>query len=50
MEEMKCKNVECGEIVDALHMDDEGYCDDCHNKMLDGLLIEESDETRFLSN
>ncbi len=46
----KCKNPECGKIVDALHMDDEGYCYDCHDKILDELIIEESDETRFLSD
>ncbi len=46
----KCKNPECGKEIDALHMDDEGYCIDCHNKMLDSLLIEESEETKFLSD
>lgn len=28
----------------------EGYCIDCHNKILDGLLIDESDETKCLSD
>ena len=50
MEETKCKNPVCDEIVDALHMDDEGYCGECHDKILDGLLIPESEETRFLSD
>lgn len=50
MEETKCKNPVCGKIVNALHMDDEGYCDECHDKILDGLLIQESEETRFLSD
>lgn len=47
---MKCKNSECNNEVDALSMDDEGYCDTCHNKMLDECLITESDETKFLSD
>lgn len=47
---MKCTNPECKNEVDALHMDDEGYCIDCHNKILDSLLIEESDETKCLSD
>ncbi len=50
MEVLKCKNPECGIIVDALHMDDEGYCIICHNKMLDMLIIEESEETKYLSD
>jgi len=50
MEEVRCKNIECGKKVDALHMDDEGYCDECHDKILDGLIIEESDDTRYLSD
>jgi hypothetical protein len=50
MEELKCANPECENRVDALHMDDDGYCYDCHDRMLDGLLIEESDDTRFLSD
>lgn len=50
MKKIKCANSECNEEVDAVHMDDDGYCDDCHNKILDGLMIEESDETRFLSD
>lgn len=47
---MKCNNPKCDNEVDALHMDDEGYCNDCHDKMLDNLLIEESDETKYLSD
>lgn len=47
---LKCANPVCTEEVDALNMDDNGYCDDCHNKIIDGLIIEESDETRFLSD
>lgn len=47
---LKCANPECHKEVDALHMDDNGYCDDCHNKIIDELVIEESDETRFLSD
>lgn len=47
---MKCKNPECKNEVDALHMSDEGYCLDCHDKILDGLLIEESEETMCLSD
>lgn len=31
-------------------MDDDGYCNECHDKIVDRLLIEESDETRFLSD
>jgi hypothetical protein len=50
MSKLKCANPDCNEEVDALHMDDDGYCDDCHNKIIDGLQIEESDETRFLSD
>lgn len=50
MEKLKCANPECKNIVDALSMDDDGYCNDCHNKIIDGLQIEESDETRFLSD
>ena len=49
MGKIKCANSECKNMVDALHMDDDGYCDDCHNKILDGLRIEESEETKFLS-
>lgn len=48
MDKVKCANPECSEEVDALHMDDEGYCNDCHDRIIDGLIIEESDETRFL--
>ena len=47
---MKCMNPVCTNDVDALHMSDDGYCNDCHNKMLDDLLIEESEETRYLSD
>lgn len=47
---MKCTNPECKNEVDALHMSDDGYCIDCYNKILDGLLIEESDETKCLSD
>lgn len=47
---MKCKNSKCDNDVDALHMDDEGYCVGCHDKILDSLLIEESDETKCLSD
>ncbi len=47
---MKCKNHLCKNEVNALSMDDEGYCDYCHNKMLDDMLIEESEETRCLSD
>lgn len=50
MEETKCANPMCENKVDALNMDDDGYCDDCHNKIIDGLITEESDETRFLSD
>lgn len=50
MEELRCANPACKNVVDALHMDDDGYCDDCHNRTLDELRIEESDETRFLSD
>jgi hypothetical protein len=48
MEKLKCTNPECKNIVDALHMDDDGYCNDCHDGIIDELVIEESDETRFL--
>jgi hypothetical protein len=47
---IKCADPVCKNMVDALSMDDDGYCDDCHNKIIDGLIIEESDETRFLSD
>ena len=47
---MKCKNPVCQNDIDALHMDDEGYCNDCHDKMLDELIIEESEETKHLSD
>lgn len=50
MSKLKCANSECNKEVDALHMDDEGYCDDCHNKIIDELRIEESEETKFLSD
>ena len=48
MEKLKCKNPSCETEVDALSMDDDGYCNDCHDGIIDGLLVEESDETRFL--
>jgi hypothetical protein len=47
---VKCASSDCKNMVDALSMDDEGYCNDCHDKRVDGLIIEESDETRFLSD
>jgi hypothetical protein len=47
---IKCANPSCNKEVDALHMDDDGYCDDCHNERIDGMVIEESEETRFLSD
>lgn len=50
MEIIECANPVCKNVVDALHMDDNGYCEDCHNKIIDELIIEESDETRFLSD
>ena len=50
MEKLKCANPECKNIVDALNMDDDGYCNDCHDRIIDGLRIDESDETRFLSD
>jgi hypothetical protein len=36
---MKCENG-CGNDVDALHMSDEGYCDECYDKKLEELLID----------
>ncbi len=50
MDELKCADPGCNNKVDALHMDDEGFCEDCHDRRLDGLLIEESEETRSLSD
>ena len=47
---MKCKNPLCENQVDALHMDDDGYCNICHDKRLDNLLLEESEETKYLSD
>ena len=47
---MKCKNPNCNNQVDALHMDDEGYCNECHDAILELLLLEESAETRCLSD
>ena len=31
---MKCANG-CGREVDALHMSDEGYCEECHDRIID---------------
>lgn len=50
MDKIKCANTSCDNKVDALSMDDDGCCDECHNKLIDGMIVEESDETRFLSD
>lgn len=34
---MECKNG-CGAEVDALHMSDEGYCEECYDKIIDDIL------------
>jgi len=39
---MKCKNSICRNEINPLHMNNEGYCIDCHNEFLENLLIEES--------
>lgn len=36
---MKCINPKCNNEIDALHMTDDGYCDDCYDAILDNLLI-----------
>lgn len=47
---MKCANPVCNTDVDALHMDDDGYCNECHDKILDDMAIAESEETKYLSD
>ncbi len=48
---MKCKNSGCKNEIDALHMNNEGYCINCHNDFLNNLLIEESrNKNHYLAN